>query len=162
MKIDSNLFDMVVFNGVDRIRQTGFIRSVTINFSSPPRVSNPTIILYLLISEKDNPNMFFVDDERRLPTTHIQQGRIGVQTIVLDDDDRIECRQEQFVALAFEEDSGTPACVKDRNEHSVNLAHFLNLKKKGRSIDFINYSNKGAAFSFTIEPAKGTILFVFL
>jgi hypothetical protein len=161
MDIDSNLFDMVVFNGVDRIRQTGFITSVTINFSSPPWIVNPSITLYLLMSEKDNPNMFFVVDERQLPTTQIQQGRIGVQTIVLDDDP-IECRQEQFVALAFEEDSGTPACVKDRNEHSVNLAHFLNLKKKGRSIDFINYSNKGAAFSFTIEPAKGTILFLFL
>jgi hypothetical protein len=159
MKIDSNLFDMVVFNGVDRIRHSGFINSVTINFSSPPRIPNPSITLYLLISENDNPNMFLVVGEQPLPPNRIQQGRIGVQTIVLDNP--LECFEKQFVALAFARHSGTPASIKDRNEHSVNLDYFCNLKNRGRSIDFINYSNKGAAFSFIIEPSKSKILLFF-
>jgi hypothetical protein len=157
MKIDSNLFDVVVFNGVDRIRRAGFISSVTINFSSPPRISDPSIVLYLLISENDNPNMFLVVEEQPLSTIHIQKGRRGAQTIVLDNP--LECYERQFVALAFEAHSGTPASVKDRNEHSVNLTHFSTLKNKGKSIPFINYPNKGAAFSFIIEPSlKGRIL----
>jgi hypothetical protein len=103
--------------------------------------------------------MFLVVDEQPLPPNRIQQGRIGVQTIVLDDP--LECFEKQFVALAFATHSGTPASIKDRNEHSVNLDHFCNLKNKGRSIDFINYSNKGAAFSFIIEPLKSKILLFF-
>ena len=157
MKVDSNLFDMVVFNGVDRIRRRGFISSITINFSSPPRIPNPSITAYLLISDNDNPKMFIAVDEQQLSTTHIQQGRTGVQTIALDHP--IQCDEKQFVALAFAEHSGTPAIVKDRNEHSVNLAHFTSLKNKGKSIHFLNYPNKGAAFSFIVEPLKGTILF---
>ncbi|CAF1186544.1 unnamed protein product [Rotaria sp. Silwood1] len=148
MKIDSNLVDMVVFNGVDRIRRMGLITSVTINFSSPPRIPNPSIILYLLESESNSPNRFRVTDEKRLRTDHIQR-RSGVQRIVLNDP--LKCFEKQFVALAFETYSGTPASVKDRNEHSVNHAHFCSLKAAGKSIHFMNYPNKGAAFSFIIE-----------
>ncbi|UJR10974.1 hypothetical protein I4U23_015159 [Adineta vaga] len=148
MKIDSNLFNMVVFNGVDRILRKGFINSVTINFHSPPRISNPSIILYLLANEKDNPNKFLVVDEYILPTNHIYQGQRGVQTILLDRP--LKCYEKQFVALAFDMYAGTPDIVKDRNEYSVNLHDFCRMKNKGKSIHFMNYSNKGAAFSFTI------------
>jgi hypothetical protein len=143
---------MVVFNAVDRIRHvTGFITSITINFSSPPLISNPQITLYLISSEGNSSNMFRVDGEQILSITHIQQGQKGLQKIPLESP--IKCSKDQFIALAFGPHSGSPACVRDRNEHSVNLIHFCGVKDQNKPIIFTNYPNKGAAFSFVIEES---------
>lgn len=118
---------MVVFNGADRIHnKIGFISSVTINFSSPSLIHNPSIILYLLSNEENNSHMFRVDDEAILLDIHIQQ---GIQTIALKEP--IECCRDQFVALAFGRDSGNPASVKNRNEYFFNLDHFSSVKCEG-------------------------------
>lgn len=155
--IDSNLRDMVVFNGVDRIRQGGLINSVTINFSSPPRIPNPSITLYVLACENDSSNMFCIIDEQPLPSTHIYQGRGGVQKIVLDNP--VECLEKQFVALAFGAHSGTPACIKNRNEHSVKLDRFHKAKSNGESIHFNKYPNQGAAFSFVVDQRLESMIY---
>ena len=140
---------MVVFNAIDRIRHsTGVITSVIINFSSPPLICNPSITLYLLSNEGINSNMFRVADEQILSVTNIRK---GIQTIALERP--IKCYRDQFVALAFGPHSGSPASVKDRNEYSVNFIHFCSVKDQNKPIIFINYPNKGAAFSFVFEES---------
>jgi hypothetical protein len=161
MTIDSNLFDMVVFNAVDRIHHAGLINSITINFASPPLIHNSSITLYLLSSVENNSNRYYVDAEQPLPATNIRQGRKGVQTIALDSPR--QCYEGQFVALAFGAHSGSPASIKDRNEHSIDLGHFCSIKNHDKPIVFANYPNKGAAFSFVIEQSiEGTIFLLFL
>jgi hypothetical protein len=150
---------MVVFNAVDRIHDSGLISSVNINFSSPPLIRNPMITLYLLSNEGNNPKMFHVVDEEKLSVNYIRTGRKGVRTIALENP--IVCHEDQFVALAFGPHSGSPASAENRNEYSVNLVHFCNVKDQNKPIMFNNYPTKGAAFSFVIEQATKGILLLF-
>jgi hypothetical protein len=51
--------------------------------------------------------------------------------------------------------------VKDRNEYSVDFAHFCNVKDQNKPIMFNNYPNKGAAFSFVVEQSSKGIFSLF-
>ncbi|CAF1323666.1 unnamed protein product, partial [Didymodactylos carnosus] len=147
--LDANTYNLIVFNAADKILAPGDIKSVTVHFCTLPTSSEPQINLYVL-SITDDPTKFNVTDKRE--KVAFDRTSSAIQTIFLTDS--LKVHSGQYIAIRFENYSGSPYSTAERNEHFVNSRTFNEYQEKNSAIPFTNCPNKGIAFSFTVSPTS--------
>ncbi|CAF1577462.1 unnamed protein product [Rotaria sordida] len=159
-ELDSNLYNIISFNAMDRAKISGTVTKVSINFSTAPTTTNPEIWLFVIAAATvaSNPHFFIVISKRQLfekskqNTTANQQKSAtiklekGIQTFDTD----IKITEGQYLGIRFSPGAGNPYST-GRNQYYFNapVEPVLNY-----SILFTNCPTKGIAMSFTVQKSK--------
>ncbi|CAF4040031.1 unnamed protein product, partial [Rotaria sordida] len=128
-ELDSNLYNIISFNAMDRAKISGTVTKVSINFSTAPTTTNPEIWLFVIAAATvaSNPHFFIVISKRQLfekskqNTTANQQKSAtiklekGIQTFDTD----IKITEGQYLGIRFSPGAGNPYST-GRNQYYFN------------------------------------------
>ncbi|CAF0731424.1 unnamed protein product [Didymodactylos carnosus] len=155
--LNSNIYNLVVFDATDQIRRDGIIHSISINFRTPPCSSNPHIILYK-ISSVTLPNKLAQNNEEKGMEFRIEdqydiivgiERRTGIQTF---DFVNMPIEKDKYLGIYFAPGSGYPFSVT-RNQYFTKFDKDLLYSTRL----FTHCPTKGITMSFKLTAVNYSI-----
>ena len=145
--LDSNLYDTISFNAIDRVEIPGRIKRMSINFSTAPVVREPEIWLFIIkrVTVAANPNSFQILRMHKLNSSEIKSNT-GVQTFTSID---LPVQVGDYLAIRFSPGAGNPFTT-ERNQFYTYFDEKPYLTQK---LLFSKCPTQGIAMSFDVQPS---------
>ncbi|CAF3676523.1 unnamed protein product [Rotaria socialis] len=158
--LDSNMYNIISFNAMDRVRMGGIVNQVFINFSTAPSTDDPDIRLFVIMdpTSASNSNWFRIVHHEHLVTKDPDLNIAGPTTApkikkekgIQKFDTNIKINEGQYLAIRFSPKDGNPYSTI-RNQYYVN---YEDLPHANMSLLFTSCSTKGIAMSFNVKTAE--------
>lgn len=153
-ELDSNLYDIISFNAMDKVRIDGVVNKVLINYFTESQNEDYKITLFVIMATTitSSPNSFKVIRNYVLekPGVRVEVAQKSGRNI-RKFNTNIPIKKGQYLAVRFSTGAGNPHST-ERNQYYV---HFDDLPYRGQTFLFTNCPTKGIAMSFNVQTAAG-------
>ncbi|CAF0788375.1 unnamed protein product, partial [Didymodactylos carnosus] len=146
--LNSNIYNLIVFNADDQIHHNGIIDSISINFHSQPYSLNRKIILYKICRSRTNFEFFEIEGTYEIGSQLIKT-MTGVQDI---ENINWPIERDRYLGIHFAPGSGYPFSVA-RNQYYTQFADNFS---HNTPTEFKHCPN-GIAFRFNVLQDEYTV-----